>query len=349
MTEDELIAGIRERLRGVGDERLYVGIGDDAAAWQPSRSNRSVITTDALVEGVHFTRDAMSAYDAGWRALASNLSDIAAMGARPVLATIALGFPPGTAPDWLLACYDGIAALAKYARCAIAGGDLTRAPAIVFAITVVGEVRASNLKRRDGARPGDVIAVTGPLGASRAGLRIATDSRAPAGDNELPDDRESAGDDELSASRAAAEALAAYRRPQPRLREGRWLGASRHVRAMMDLSDGLSTDLARLCLASGAGATIEHVPVHDAARLVALRTGDDPEAWALSGGEDFELLAAIDKRAFRHLAGRFRAHVGRELIAVGRITEEPGLRLASGAAVTPAGWDHVDEAPDAVR
>ncbi len=138
---------IRERLRDVDAARLLVGIGDDAAVWQPSRSNRSVITTDALVEGVHFTRAAMSARDAGHRALASNLSDIAAMGARPVLATIALGFPRGTDPAWMLDCYDGIAALAKRARCAIAGGDLTRAPAIVLAITVVGEVRASNLKR----------------------------------------------------------------------------------------------------------------------------------------------------------------------------------------------------------
>ena len=166
---------MRERLRGVPGERLLVGIGDDAAAWQPSRSNRSVITTDALVEGVHFTRAAMSARDAGHRALAANLSDVAAMGARPVLATIALGFPPDTDPAWLLEAYDGIAALAKRARCAIAGGDLTRAPAIAFAITVVGEVRASNLKTRAGARPGDVVAVTGPLGASRAGLRLAVD------------------------------------------------------------------------------------------------------------------------------------------------------------------------------
>jgi thiamine-monophosphate kinase len=337
VTEDELIAGIRERLRDVGDQRLYVGIGDDAAAWQPSRSNRSVITTDALVEGVHFTRRAMSAHDAGWRALASNLSDIAGMGARPVLATIALGFPQGTDPEWLLGCYDGIAALAKQARCAIAGGDLTRAPAIVLSITVVGEVRASNLKRRDGARPGDVLAVTGPLGASRAGLRVAVDRPALLA---------AASDAGTSAvvprfAEAVAEALAAFRTPEPRLREGRWLGASRHVRAMMDVSDGLSTDLARLCAASGVGATIENVPVHEAACAVAEHTGDDPQVWALGGGEDFELLACVEKRAFGHLAGRFRAHFGRELLAVGRITDGAGVRFADGTIVAQSGWDHV--------
>lgn len=323
MTEDELIARLRERVRDAGGPRLLVGIGDDAAVWQPSRGNRSVITTDALVEGVHFRRDLMSARDAGRRALASNLSDIAAMGARPVLATIALSFPPHTDPAWLLEAYDGIADLAKQARCAIAGGDITRAPAIAFAITVVGEVRASNLKRRDGARPGDVVAATGPLGASRAGLRIAAD---------FP---QFADDADLSA------ALAAFRTPVPRLREGRWLGASRHVHAMMDLSDGLSTDLARVCAASGAGAVVEHVPVHDVARRVAAHTGDDPAAWAAGGGEDFELLACVGKRAFEHLAGRFRAHFGRELIAVGRIVDGAGVRLASGEALPPTGWDHL--------
>jgi thiamine-monophosphate kinase len=323
VTEDELVAAIRERIAAVPAQRLLLGIGDDAAAWQPSRSNRSVITTDALVEGVHFTRAAMSAHDAGRRALAANLSDIAAMGARPVLATVALGFPPGTDLAWLLACYDGIAALAERARCAIAGGDLTRAPAIVLSITVVGEVRASNLKRRDGARHGDVVAVTGALGASRAGLRIAVDRPELAGEPELE------------------EALAAFRCPQPRLREGRWLGASRHVRAMMDISDGLSTDLTRLCAASNAGATIDRIPVHDAARRVAARTADDPERWALDGGEDFELLVAIEKRAFRHLAERFRAHFGRALLAVGRITDGAGVRLAGGTAVEAAGWDHL--------
>jgi thiamine-monophosphate kinase len=322
VTEDELVAAICERIAGVPAQRLVLGIGDDAAAWQPSRSNRSVITTDALVEGVHFTRPAMSAYDAGRRALASNLSDIAAMGARPVLATVALGFPPGTDPAWILACYDGIAALATEARCAIAGGDLTRAPAIVLSITVVGEVRASNLKRRDGARPGDIVAVTGPLGASRAGLQLALERP------DLEDDPE------------FAEALQAYRTPQPRLREGRWFGASRHVRAMMDLSDGLSTDLVRLCAASGVAAVIDHVPVHDAARRVAARSGDDPEAWALGGGEDFELLVAIEKRAFRHLAARFAPRFGRALIAVGRLTEGAGVRLANGAVIDASGWDH---------
>ncbi|HEY0613124.1 MAG TPA: thiamine-phosphate kinase [Candidatus Elarobacter sp.] len=322
MTEDELIAAIRERLRDVPAQRLALGIGDDAAAWQPSRSNRSVITTDVLIEAVHFTRTSMSAEDAGWRALASNLSDLAAMGARPVLATVALAFPRDTGPAWVLACYDGIATLARRERCAIAGGDLSAAPAITISITVVGEVRASNLKTRAGARPGDVIAVTGALGASGAGRRVALDQP------------------ELANRERFADALAAFRRPQPRLREGRWLGASRHVRAMMDISDGLSTDLHRLCAASGVGAQLDAIPVHPAATAVAAATGADAVDMALNGGEDFELLVAIEKHAFGHLAGRFRAHTARDLIPLGTVVAESGVTLPNGAPLEMTGWDH---------
>jgi thiamine-monophosphate kinase len=326
VTEDELIEKLRAIVAPAAPSALLVGIGDDAAVWQPSRSHRSVITTDALVEGVHFTRAAMSAADAGHRALASNLSDIAAMGAKPVLATIAFG--TGAADEaWILECYRGIAALAVRTGCAIAGGDIVRAPAITIAITIVGEVRPSNLKTRAGMHPGDTIAVTGPLGASRAGLAVSAEPQ-PAGD---PD---------------ALAALAAFRTPEPRLAEGRWLAASRNVRAMMDTSDGLSTDLARLARASGTGATIETIPVAAAAQAIAQRSGANPEQWALDGGEDFELLVAVATRAFSHLAGRFHARFGRPLLRVGVATAEGGVRFADGRAVTSAGWDHLRaEAP----
>ncbi len=323
MTEDELIPQLKELTARAAPEAVLVGIGDDAAVWQPSRSRRSVITTDALVEGVHFTRAAMSAADAGHRALASNLSDIAAMGAKPVLATIAFAAGPGADEAWILDCYRGIAALAERSRCAIAGGDIVRGPAIVISITVVGEVRPSNLKLRSGMRAGDVIAVTGPLGASRAGLAVAVDGVLPIDDP------------------AAADALQAFRRPEPRLAEGRWLGASRNVRALMDTSDGLSTDLARLARASTCGATIEHVPVAPATRAVAEPAGADPEAWALDGGEDFELLVAVAARAYTHLAGRFEARFHRPLLRVGVATAEEGLRHAGGRPIASAGWDHL--------
>ncbi len=305
---------------------LVLGIGDDAAAWRPSRSALSVISTDALVEGVHFTRDAMSAEEAGHRALASNLSDLAAMGARPVLATIAFGVAPGLDDAWILAFYRGLTALAARTRCAIAGGDIVRFPAIAIAITVVGEVRPTNMKRRSGARPGDVFAVTGPLGGSRAGLAIARDRN------------------DLASAPEAAAALASFRTPEPRLSEGRFLAASRNVHAMMDLSDGIGTDLGRMAAASGVGARLEALPIAPAASWVAEAVGDDAGDYALSGGEDFELLCAVDRRAFGYLAARFAKRFGRPLLRIGQATEGTEVIVAYDGSERPllaSGWDHL--------
>jgi thiamine-monophosphate kinase len=256
--------------------------------------------------------------------MAANLSDIAAMGARPVLATVALGVAPGTSEDWILECYRGMTEVASRYDAAIVGGDIVRAPALFLSVTVVGEVSRSRLKRRDAGRAGDVIAVTGPLGASRAGLEL---TRRPLA---VPADLHAA-------------ALAAFETPQPRVREGRWLAASAHVRAMMDASDGLSTDLARLAAASGCGALIDEVPVHPAAAAVASAAGDDARGYALDGGEDFELLVTVAPRAFGRLAARFATVFGKPLMALGRLEAEPGVRLAEpggATALAAAGWDH---------
>lgn len=322
LNEDEIVAAIAA-IAGRERGRVLLGIGDDAAVWQPSRSARSVITTDALIEDVHFSRATMSMEEIGWRAMAANASDIAAMGARPVLATIALGIPPLDAPS-VRDVYRGLVACAQAAGCAIAGGDLTRAPLLTLAITVVGEVRPSNLKTRSGALPGDVFAVTGPLGASRAGLELLRGS--------------------ITLEQTyAAEALAAHRTPVPRIAEGRWLGASRNVRAMMDCSDGLSTDLARMCAASGAGARVTAVPVASSARAAAERLGEDPVDFALAGGEDFELLVAVAARAYGHLAKRFAAKFGRPLEAIGTAEADARIVLMKNGEEEPlrrAGWEH---------
>ncbi len=311
MNEEEILEAIRP---------FTTGIGDDAALWQPSRSCRSAISSDMLVEGVDFTRHAMTLADAGWRAMAANVSDLAAMGARAVLATVALGLPATIVLDDVLDLYRGLFACAQRCKLAIAGGDLSRADAIVIAITVVGEVRPSNAKTRDGGRPGDVIAVTGPLGAARAGLELARAAhRVPAA--------------------AADEALRAFRRPEPRDAEGRFLAASRHVRAMMDCSDGLSSDLARLAAASSCGAIVNGVPVANAALAVARALGEDPQRFALAGGEDFELIAAVAPRAYAHLAARYRARFGKALMRVGELRAGTGV-LWNGAELERSGWDH---------
>ena len=317
---------------GPAPRRIVVGIGDDAAAWQPSRSHLSVVTTDALVDGVHFASEAMPADAVGHRAMAANLSDVAAMGARPVLATVALGVAPYAGEAWILDCYRGMSALAARHGARIVGGDIVASPVLSLALTVVGEVARPRLKRRDGGRPGDVVAVTGPLGASRAGLELLR--RSPAGVE--------------PGARAAARL--AFERPEPRVPQGRWLAASAHVHAMMDSSDGLSTDLARLARAAGCGATVDAVPVHPAAAAVARAAGADPAAYALDGGEDFELILAVAPRAFAHLSAAYRARFGSPLLAVGRLERQPGLRLRGAGGereLVAAGWDHLRGFPTA--
>ena len=311
----------------VGDahpKHIRLGIGDDAAAWQPSRSHRSIITTDMLVEDVHFSRATMSLHDAGWRAMAANASDLAAMGARAVLATVALGLPADVRIADITELYGGLVDCAREVGIAIVGGDLSRAPTITISISAVGEVRADNLKTRSGARVNDVLAVTGPLGASRAGLLCAL-GRATLNPHDESD------------------ALAAHRTPHARMREGAWLGASRNVRAMMDCSDGLATDLSRLCAASGVGALLDAVPIAASARAMAEGIGEDPTAFALAGGEDFELLAAIERRAFSHLAARFAARFGRSLYRIGMLCKGSTVALRKGESEEPlarTGWEH---------
>ncbi|MGR4065940.1 MAG: thiamine-phosphate kinase [Vulcanimicrobiaceae bacterium] len=319
--EDDVVALIR-RLAPAA-KRVLLGIGDDAAVWQPSRSHRSLITTDALVEGVHFTRE-LSLHDIGFRAMAANISDLAAMGARPVLATVALGLREGTTLDEIEELYRGIVACASETGMAIAGGDLTRAPALTIAIAAVGEAAASRVKTRSGARRGDVIATTGELGESRAGLDALRNPGSLRGE-------------------IAAKAAAAFARPAVRWREALFLSSSRHVHAMMDCSDGLSTDLQRMCEASGLGAQIETVPAGAAASAMAAHLGTDAGAYALAGGEDFELIVAIAPHAYPHLAARFRARFGRPLERIGVMREQGGIvwrRDGKEEMIASTGWDH---------
>jgi thiamine-monophosphate kinase len=197
---------------------------------------------------------------------------------------------------------------------------------LTIAITAVGEVRPSNAKTRAGGRAGAVVAVTGKLGASRAGLDVATGRTA-------------------LDTKDADPALHAFRRPKARVAEGRFFGASANVQAMMDLSDGLSTDLSRLCDASGCGAVVEQVPVAACAREAAMRLGDDAERYALAGGEDFELLLAIAPRSFIHLARRFAARFGRPLHRIGVLREELGIEFR-GEPLPRTGWDHFSSQTD---
>lgn len=299
-----------------------LGIGDDAAII--AAGGDTIVTHDMLVEGVHFRLSTTGAHDLGAKALAVNLSDLAAMGVRPVAATIGLGVPATMAHDAIDDLYAGLESVAATHGVTIAGGDVTSAPVLVLAVTAIGRPDPGVAPvLRTGGRPGDLLCVTGPLGAAAAGLLLLEDpSLLPA----LPQRRS---------------LVAAHRRPVPRVAEGLAL-ARAGAHALMDISDGVALDARRLAVASGLRARIrlDALPVARGVREVAAATGTQAGLLAATGGEDYELLAAVDAGAF----GRLRDH-GMPLVAVGELVEAtPGLDLLGddGASLAPAtlGWVH---------
>ena len=275
------------------DDALVLGIGDDAAVWSPASGTRGIVTTDSLVEGVHFRLDWTGWRDLGHKALAVNLSDVAAMGGRPRLAVVSLGLTGVEPVAGLLDLYRGLGALATRHGVVVAGGDVVASPdRLGLHVTVIGETwpdLGGRVLTRAGARPGDLLAVSGPLGLAAAGLRLLQAGTAGM----------------AGAGRAGGDAgawLAAHFRPEPRVAYGRLLveaGAS----AAMDLSDGLFGDLARLCARSGVAARVDR----DALPVPASLQRCFPDEWfalATRGGEDYELLFAADAAALDRLRDR---------------------------------------------
>jgi thiamine-monophosphate kinase len=303
MGEDALVRAIRA-LAGATGSGVTVGIGDDCAVLATNPGAALLATTDLLVEDVHFRRRWAEPADVGWKALAVNLSDIAAMGGRPRWALVALAVPAGTGDEEIAAFYGGALALARAHDVAIVGGDTSSSPAgWIVNVTLLGEMVAPRL--RSGARAGDAVVVTGTLGRSAAGLAVLERDAAPSG----------------VAPAHLADVTAAHLRPQPRVREGQWLAAAGGVTAMMDLSDGVGIDLPRLLAESHAGAEIDvdRLPVDAATRAVAGALDADPTDWA-TGGEDYELLLTCDASALDRLGRGLIETCGTPLTAIGRIT-----------------------------
>jgi thiamine-monophosphate kinase len=306
--EFDLIARLAAAL-GPAGTGVTTGIGDDAAVLAPDL----VVSTDLTVEDVHFRRATTGLADLGWKALAVAVSDLAAMGAEPLGAVIGLALGPGWTPDDVVAVYGGVGECALACGCPVVGGDVSRAAALVLAVTVFG--RAAAPVTRAGARPGDVLAVTGSLGGSEAG-RLLLEREA----------REAPGLAELSLR---------HRRPVPRLADGRALAAVVH--AMLDVSDGVASDARRLAEASGVRVEVDldALPLQAGVAAVAVDVGVEPGVFAARGGEDYDLLVALPEDAL--------ASAPVPLTRIGRILEGPAGVTFTGAGADPAleGFDHL--------
>jgi thiamine-monophosphate kinase len=301
--------------------QLIVGIGDDAAVWHP-RNPFQIITVDSLVEGIHFSLETTTWQELGWKAIAVNLSDIAAMGGIPLYALISLGLPPDTKVEDIQTLYDGMVAVIEKFSVTIIGGDTVGSPVVFISVTVVGCASDATGKvlTRSAAQPGDKIAVTNTLGASAAGLAMLTRNL------KFPPE-------------ATTELRRAHLQPYPRVTEGQKLLAC-GVKAGMDISDGLVGDLTHICEMSRLGAclNIDLVPVSPVAEAC---FGDKALELALNGGEDYELLFTASARVIP----RVKKALDCPVTVIGEITaNNPGKVMLIDKAGSPIdlkrkGWD----------
>ena len=326
MGEFELLARVRERLPPPGP-RVLIGSGDDAAVTVPGGATATSV--DALVDGIHFHRASATPAQIGRKALATALSDLAAMGAEAGEAYVAVGIPPDLDEDACLELVDGMAALAEETGTTLAGGDVTRAPTLTLAVTVVGHAPdPGHLVPRSGAEAGDALVLSGELGGAAAGLLLL----------ERPDLAEAIPD-------STAEHLRLRQLdPTPRLATGRAL-ATAGARAMIDLSDGLGGDARHLATASGVGLQIEAgtLPLAKGVAEVAAAAGRDPFELAVSGGEDYELLAALPPERLSDAVAAIGMAAETTLTQIGEVGAGKGveIRLPGGGIVTPTGFDQL--------
>ncbi len=318
--EEQLIEQVLRRFPFKRDG-LRVGIGDDAAVLRPSAGTEWVVTTDAFLETVHFLRKIHPAEVVGSKALARATSDIAAMGARARYFFLTLGLPEACTGVWLDDFLRGMARAARRFGLTLAGGDTTKYPQIVISLTVMGEIDRGKSVLRSGAKPGDLLFVSGRLGEAELGWRLMQRK--------------------LRKQERWGSLLKKHLYPEPRLALGQWLAAHRRATSMIDTSDGLSTDLGHICKASGVGARVwaEKIPA-TRVPLDLQRRGLDPLQLALHGGEDYELLFTVPKR----LADRMpRKVAGIPVTIIGEITREKKVVLIGidgrSKPLLPGGWD----------
>lgn len=319
-SEFDLIEHIRSA-RHPKDQHLRLGIGDDAALIHPNPGWETIVTTDTLVEHIHFDLSYTPLETLGWKSLAINLSDIAAMGGKPVCAVISLGIPKTWSFEMVDQFYQGLSECGDAYHCPIAGGDTVRVPNdSVITVTAIGEVETGKAVLRSGARPGDWLFVTGPLGASKTGLDVLM-----AGIQDS----------------VYTEAVDHFLKPTPRIREARALVSTGCVTSMIDISDGLASEIRHLCRESNVGCRIyaDQIPVACAAKAWADTNKQSPVGLAVQSGEEYELLFTTEPNMVDMMNTESVS-----IIKIGEVLDSPGgiyfHEHGKDSVLSMSGWDH---------
>jgi thiamine-monophosphate kinase len=341
LNEDQII----KRFCGLGVPiaQGVTGIGDDCAVLPRADGTALLVTTDLLTEGIHFLIGQISPYELGRKSLAVNLSDIAAMGGTPQSAFLSLALPRSINETWIDQFAAGFGAMAIEHKVSVLGGDTTASlHGVTVNVCVLGEAATPNVKLRSTGRPGDILAVTGTLGDSRAGLEVVVGAHAKGTDLKENGER-------------ALRLASRHHDPSPECAAGRFLGTRPGVHAMMDLSDGLLTDLKRLVQASGCGAVVnvEEIPLSAELRDWCSQAQQSsspssqgkhlPYEFAVIGGEDYRLLLSVDPLEWERVAASYLSVMQRPLYQIGVLTSGSEVRYLLGAepfAITEAPFEH---------
>lgn len=306
---------------GVPKRSLVAGIGDDCAVLYPPEDKLQLVTTDMLVEDIHFSIDTANPFQIGWKSLATNISDIASMGGEPTFAFLSVGFPKDTTTEFVDNLYLGMKSIADKYGVDIVGGDTVSSYKIIINIALLGEVESENYLLRSGAKIGDAICVTGDVGGSSAGLEIL--QKKLSGDTKK------------------------HLIPLPRVQEGRLLAKSGFVNAMIDISDGVASEIHHICEQSKTGSHLymEKMPLSSNVNSVAEIVNRKPYEFALYGGEDYELLFTCQYDKFDNLQDLFIGNCDTPITIIGRIMDSSSfitMEDESGTIIPlkPRGYDH---------
>jgi thiamine-monophosphate kinase len=321
------IESIKKEIKN-SSSKVIKGIGDDCAVLVPYAGRVLLFTTDMLVEDIHFLKDTITPYQLGWKAVAVNLSDIAAMGGSPVAILISLGAPSDTDVVLIQDIYKGIKDICDRYSVDIAGGDTVASPdKLIINVSVIGDVKEDEILYRSGARPGERIYLTGNIGDSYAGLKILKQEIS------IPDS-------------ISSHFINVHNQPTPLIETGRAIATSRLAGSMIDISDGLLSDLGHICNESGVGAVIyrSKLPISPEMQRLSIQANLDPLDFALSGGEDYILLVTVPEKNSKDFELALKGKNLSPLYPIGEISKDKGIRMiyddGSIKELEPKGFDH---------